>query len=565
MSDDPAIPPAEPENDNPQPANPPGGLDDLRASMAEEEQARLKKKNSGLLKKVTGLLRRQTSPLEAEPPRAAEPASESPFTEGLEEADALSDEGAQAGGVFSGWQEGEPVETADEAHGETSAALIWDGNEWEAAETEPPAQTAAAFDVSEAEMLAANEPGAQEQPAAPSAFELYTIPEDLEPAEAEEPAGGTPHAEQLRAELMPDAESAAAPVKKTTRGLVQRFTGWLNPDAVPPEAPEEVADEMIADRLQKAQSPDSLPEIPGTRRFNDYDEIAAAAEPGAEEEVDPFARLGAARNETEDDLREPRLRRESSLPADWVDRQVEFAAEEPIAEDYARKLAPPVRDESAFKTASRLSEVSTPGSLDEDQPVIEDVRSEVLDGYEETPAVMVAPPPEPLPARARAWVRNHRGLLIGILLLAVVVMVLAAVKPWQRPPITLPATPIPSEAPYPVGLEMTGGWFYDIQRSTILNNQWQPQGAEWLDGSQVRRVVALPWNRQSEAVVQTLARGDQINLVFSNNDLMPFLVRSVQRLEKSDTALFSENKPGLVIFLYGEESEQRWVVLALPK
>ncbi len=124
---------------------------------------------------------------------------------------------------------------------------------------------------------------------------------------------------------------------------------------------------------------------------------------------------------------------------------------------------------------------------------------------------------------------------------------------------------MPSDLPYPVGLELTGGWFFDVNRSTILENQWQPQGAEWLDNSQLRRVVALPWNKQTDAVIQTLERGDQINLVFSNNDLMPFLVRSVERLERGDTALFTAKDPGLVIFLYGEESEQRWVVLALPK
>jgi len=44
-----------------------------------------------------------------------------------------------------------------------------------------------------------------------------------------------------------------------------------------------------------------------------------------------------------------------------------------------------------------------------------------------------------------------------------------------------------------------------------------------------------------------------------------YAVQSVERLDKSDTSLFSATDPGLVIFLYNEDAEQRWVVLALPK
>ncbi|TLN12291.1 hypothetical protein FDZ74_10245, partial [bacterium] len=130
-------PPAQP-NEKPQ-----DELDDLRASMAEEEEARRKAKKSGLLKKMTGLLRRQTNELPAHaeqvPAEAREPGAAGPFTAAAPE-DEMSEAAFadQVGEGFSGWPEPvapDPLETKP---------LIWNEGEEEAVEVQAGTGTEAA-------------------------------------------------------------------------------------------------------------------------------------------------------------------------------------------------------------------------------------------------------------------------------------------------------------------------------------------------------------------------------------------------------------------------------------
>lgn len=603
MSDE-ILPPIQPEEANPAPQEPKpqDDLSDLRASMAVEEQERLKAKKSGLLKKVTGLLHRQTGTLaESEPAASMESRPSGPFTAPLQPDEDLSNEifEQQVGRSFSGWDEEEPAaevvvsETPELAE---TRPLIWDDAE-EAAELVQAAATEArpAFPDEDLEAVAAEAPASQ-TPAFDEPLESLNEVMETPPGEAENaaPTESMPEAtgsafvldeegetweeppapsetESLRAELIPDAAPESIPVepprKKTTRSLRQVVTGWLNPDAVKEEAHEDVADEMIVDRLQRVQSNEYPPEIPGARKFTDtLSTPADEGMAGAEDDLSGEAALWKPRVERGQPQPRPDDQsgwgRGSRLPRDWVDEHAAYPAQEPVAAEYgAAPEEPPIQ-----KAPSRLSEVVQQGS-EETGPAIEDVRSQALEDYVEPEyvAVEMQTPREPFPQRALAWARKNFALLLTLGIVVVLVSLLAATRPWTRAPIAQPNTPVPSELPYPVGMELTGGWFFDVNRSTMINGVWQPQSAEWLDNSQMRRVVAIPWNEQTEAVIQTLDRGDQINLVFSNNDLMAFLVRSVERLDKSDTALMTENKPGLVIILYNEDSDQRWVVLALPK
>lgn len=616
MSDEYPVLPGE-ENEPADAAQPVKGkpeLEDLRASIAEEEQERLRqKKNSGLLKKVTGFLRKKTGTLQDAQPEPAETAPLSPFSgplvgeEGQPPDESLT---SRIETVFSDWEDsGETapaeIETPVEA-GADAAFQPFDEQEtplWKAGSDEPspvwaPEESQPAFHDAAFEPEA-GQPDAAGQSEALKGWEVPAFDEDI-PAgldldaglvestleteaalteaddasvataftpEASEPA--TIQTEDLRAELMPEAAPVSDMPKKPTRSLLQRVTGWLNPDSVKPEEPlPEVSDDELSERLLKVQSTEVNVEIPGQRKFvyEEYEPqvVEETTEP-QDEFADPFSRLPQAADPeskvvSPDSLRG--LTGESLLQRDWVDNHARFLSEEPLAQDYVEKAAEPVREE-IVKAPSRLSELSTPA--DEDSPAIEEVRSQVLVDYEEPPADAVFTPPATFAERAEAWGRKNLGWLIAAFVLLVGAAVMFQVRPWERPPAPLPNTPVPSDLPFPVGLELTGGWFFDVNRSTIIENQWQPQGAEWLDNSQLRRVVALPWNKQTDAVIQTLERGDQINLVFSNNDLMPFLVRSVERLDRGDTAVFTAKDPGLVIFLYGEESDQRWVVLALPK
>lgn len=113
----------------------------------------------------------------------------------------------------------------------------------------------------------------------------------------------------------------------------------------------------------------------------------------------------------------------------------------------------------------------------------------------------------------------------------------------------------------PSSLKLPGGWIFYLQSNHMENGEWKPITAEWMEGATVRRVIALPWNRQSEAVIRSLVKGDEIDLFMSNNDVKGYQVEEVKQVSREDTSILTSNKPSLVIILYREDDAQRWVVI----
>jgi len=619
----------------------PGELVDLRSSMAEEEAEKLKARSTGILKKVTGLLHWPTGKKEEKRPEPAETKPLRAFTAPLDEDDRISDEilAQQVGKTFSGWEDEVPLEVdvptlaeeplddveADEHPGGTrpfvtdentavptlapdpavgTNPLVADGEEpeqdeevlwvYDANSVDRSVETrgAGAFkvDVNAEEQII--ELGGQdsrlpfEMPPAGEALPESELAEAATEGEisgadtGDEPMPDTAQTEALRAELNPETSPEnlhPAGQKKSTRSLRTVVTNWLNPDAVKNEPAEEVADDLIADRLIRSQG-NVIPEIPGSHKpWQPFTGEEEAVQPDTDDDDGEAAlwkplverdRANAARQEQEFREIQPEGEAESVQHNRRVYDPAVFPDKTPAAEDANDVWTPGhVADPGLPKAPSRLSEM-TAQSGEEAGPDMDEVRSQALEDYSEPDAaalLAMQPLREPLRKRFQTWVHNHLGWIIALAAVLVLTGLLVTFKPWNQAPIAQPNTPVPSDLPYPAGLELTGGWFFDINRSTIVKGVWEPKSAEWLDNSQVRRVIALPWNEQTAAVIQTLKRGDSVNLIFSNNDVQTYAVQSVERLEKSDTSLFSATDPGLVIFLYNEDSEQRWVVLALPK
>jgi hypothetical protein len=135
----------------------------------------------------------------------------------------------------------------------------------------------------------------------------------------------------------------------------------------------------------------------------------------------------------------------------------------------------------------------------------------------------------------------------------------SAVVATQPPAAVLPSGP---NGPYPIGIQLTGGWIFSLNRSTMVQGLWTPKSGEWLDGTQVRRVVALPWGRQSEAVIRSVQPGDEINLFFSNKQAILYKVSEIKQLAVTDVSVLSDTRPSLVVILYQPGAAQRWVVVA---
>ena len=96
----------------------------------------------------------------------------------------------------------------------------------------------------------------------------------------------------------------------------------------------------------------------------------------------------------------------------------------------------------------------------------------------------------------------------------------------------------------------------------MQNSNWRPAQSEWLEGTELRRVVALPWNRQTEAVVRSFQAGDEIELELSNSDTIKYTVERIGQVSVEDTSIYSDVTPSLIVILYTDEKEmrERWVV-----
>jgi hypothetical protein len=201
----------------------------------------------------------------------------------------------------------------------------------------------------------------------------------------------------------------------------------------------------------------------------------------------------------------------------------------------------------------------------EPEPSVQEIRTIVMEDYEEPDEVSVR---KTGAKTSKRWLRVILVLLLSAaLILLAVVFVVPALLPLQpvtpEPVAAVQATSIPMEGmPYPTGIRMTGGWFFYLQPSTIREGKWEPESSEWLNGSELRRIVALPWTRQLEAVVGSIVQGDTIELHMSNGDILKYLVEETAKIDRNDVSILSSNRPSIALILFQPEEDQRWVVTA---
>jgi hypothetical protein len=133
----------------------------------------------------------------------------------------------------------------------------------------------------------------------------------------------------------------------------------------------------------------------------------------------------------------------------------------------------------------------------------------------------------------------------------------------EKTPVIAPRA-LPADVPFPTGVTLPGGWYFKLEKSTFADGKWKPVKSEWLEGTELRRVIALPWSPQTEAVVQTFQKGDQVNLYLSNKDAIRYEVTSIERVLVGNVDILTDSKPSLVIILFKENSDERWVVICRP-
>ena len=210
-----------------------------------------------------------------------------------------------------------------------------------------------------------------------------------------------------------------------------------------------------------------------------------------------------------------------------------------------------------------------PRSKGEDQEDATEVRSVALEDGEEVFVEVESKPQNPLEERLTAFENAlrpyQRYIYIAFTVLGVLLAVIASAILFNIYRQSRPAAPtVVSNLPFPTSISLPGGLNFILGKGSLANGQWNPQGPEWLQGTEICRWVAIPWSTQLEAVIRTLNADDPIELTMSNNDRLTYKVYSIQQLTNPEMQDLPSDSPCLLLVLAKADTETRWVLTALP-
>lgn len=200
----------------------------------------------------------------------------------------------------------------------------------------------------------------------------------------------------------------------------------------------------------------------------------------------------------------------------------------------------------------------------------ETMRGVALEGYDETAVASEEQPAASRQRKYRVFFKSlkpvDRFMIFGALfLIGVAGMAALGLRVFGSTSQGAAITPEPTQdLPIPVRVTLPGGWEFKLSRGRVVDEIWSPSGAEWLEGTEVCRWVALPWSLQLEAVVRTLKLDDPIDLTMSNADQLTYRVQSIQNVPVDEIESLAGKKVCLLLILVNKDSDTRWVVTAIP-
>lgn len=592
-------PPAENAPETPPAPAPSDPLATIRSELAQKEQQEGVKPKTGVFQRVTGWLRRPAPDQPAETPSAPElpsstgsagseaialPAPEIPEPETKQTPDTLSEPSDWGRFEFT------PETTGQEPEPQQPAEDQWQAEG-------PPLLTAP-----------------QERPAAADTWSSLRG-QLLEPPEESLPPEPPPGIDLSQAD-----KSLTAPPRPS---LVKRITTWFL--GKPADEPAPLDDTLLERRLQTGQldaqtqpetDPDALPgidtldsakpetawdllgEVPPIELYppSPAEDLTGETQEDQQPQIEepqeswksffdslpdePEPQIDEGREErSEDMLARARLwfteEPQPEAPTSWEQEDLTAAdfgfPQAPASETIAETEFPAAsmqEPETLFKAPEIAAEPEPERKADESY---QDLRKTALEDYAE-------PSPEAaLPVVQQSglggWLRGLSGwqktglAVLLIFELAIVVAlamlvsrpqtIIAAIQPTTQPS----ATPTP-RYPFPVELRLPGGWPFSLGRGEVSGGVWNPQGPEWLAGTEIVRWVAIPWNKQLEAVVRSLEPGDRIELTMSTADRLSYKIESINQVPRSQVSAVDPGKPALIVVLSNVESDQRWVIVA---
>jgi hypothetical protein len=95
-----------------------------------------------------------------------------------------------------------------------------------------------------------------------------------------------------------------------------------------------------------------------------------------------------------------------------------------------------------------------------------------------------------------------------------------------------------------------------VQRRAVRASEWNfdsnPDTASYLNGMSVRPVIGIPWSEENAAWFAQIADGAEFRLQMNTGAILTFTFEDKREVRRSDTGIFRQVNPGLVLLLLGE-------------
>ncbi|MBK9121495.1 MAG: hypothetical protein IPM16_00040 [Chloroflexi bacterium] len=121
------------------------------------------------------------------------------------------------------------------------------------------------------------------------------------------------------------------------------------------------------------------------------------------------------------------------------------------------------------------------------------------------------------------------------------------------------------EVAYPVSLQVilpddSAPRLWVVQRRRVQASEWRyddnPDTASSVSGMSVRPVIGIPWSDENAAYFDQIGGGTRFQLTMNTGAILTFEFDDKRAVRRSETDIFRQVSPGLVLLLIGETDEQ---------
>jgi hypothetical protein len=120
------------------------------------------------------------------------------------------------------------------------------------------------------------------------------------------------------------------------------------------------------------------------------------------------------------------------------------------------------------------------------------------------------------------------------------------------------------EVAYPVNLQVIlpdddAPRVWVVQRRRVQASEWNfdpnPDTASFVNGMSVRPVIGIPWSDENEAFFDDIGEGTTFLLTMNTGAVLRFEFDDRREVRRSETSIFRQVSPGLVLLLIGETDD----------